>query len=44
MLYGEVELTTPTGLRWMLQLSRPDIASVMAVALKAHPSLPAVER
>ena len=44
MLYGEVELTTPTGLRWMLQLSRPDVASVMAAALRAHPSLRAGER
>ncbi|GLZ01258.1 hypothetical protein Acsp02_85090 [Actinoplanes sp. NBRC 103695] len=39
MLYGEVELTTPTGLRWMLQLSRPDTASVVADTLQAHPSL-----
>jgi DNA polymerase-3 subunit epsilon len=43
MLYGEVELTTPTGLRWMLQLSRPDIASVMASALRAHPTQRTVE-
>ena len=44
MLYGEVELMTPTGLRWMLQLSRPDVASAVAAVLRAHPSLPAVER
>jgi hypothetical protein len=44
MLYGEVELTTPMGLRWMLQLSRPETAAIMVTTLQAHPSLKAAER
>jgi hypothetical protein len=39
MLYGEVELTTATGLRWVLQLSNVKTAAALATAVQAHPSI-----
>jgi hypothetical protein len=37
LLYGEVELSTTTGLRWMLQLSNPETGARVAAVLQDHP-------
>ena len=37
MLYGRLELASPTGLHWTLDVSQPDVASIVAAAVAAAP-------
>jgi hypothetical protein len=38
MLYGELEFASPTGLRWVLDCSRPDVAQHFATVVRGAPA------
>jgi hypothetical protein len=40
MLYGEVDLSAPSGLHWLLQFSRAPLAEQLAQTLSGAPPKP----